>query len=190
MRLPSLIQLGLAIGGLASSIESNLTYFGAPRATLDGVLPVLDIAESYIRSQNHDGSSAIGFTGDGSCSANNPCILGSCCNRNGKFSQCRVLLQAILTGFEGQCGYGPEHCSPDKCVANCDAKAPCGEFSVDGVTSCPLNACCSRLGFCGMSDVFCRDSTSAAQTAGANGVPSCGKGSGSASRHVAYYQSW
>jgi len=90
MRLPSVIQLGLvAIGGLASSIESNLTYFGAPRASLDGVLPVLDIAEGYIRSQTDDGGSAVGSSHT-SCSANNPCILGSCCNRDGKFSQCCV----------------------------------------------------------------------------------------------------
>ncbi|KAL5113577.1 hypothetical protein ACEQ8H_008557, partial [Pleosporales sp. CAS-2024a] len=94
-----------------------------------------------------------------------------------------------------QCGYRPEHCSPSApktCVANCDAQAPCGEFSAGGKKECPLSVCCSRhFGFCGTSDVFCRNATyaTAATTADA-GVPSCGKNSGTASRRVAYYQSW
>lgn len=98
-----------------------------------------------------------------------------------------------LTIFPGQCGYRPEHCSPSSpktCVANCDAKAPCGEFSADGKTSCPLNVCCSRLGFCGTLDVFCRDTAAIAGVDGAADDPSCGKNSGSASRRIAYYQSW
>ncbi|KAF2828249.1 glycoside hydrolase [Ophiobolus disseminans] len=172
MWLLLLLQLGLVATALASSVKSNLTYFGAPRASLDGVLPVLEIAEGYIRSQSNVDVTTFKSESEVGCGANSPCILGSCCTSL------------------GHCGYPPEHCSPDKCVADCNAKAPCGEFSVDGVTSCPLNACCSRLGFCGVSDVFCRDVQSTAQIAGANDVPSCGKGSGSASRHVAYYQAW
>jgi hypothetical protein len=109
-------------------------------------------------------------------------------------------LQSANCSSSGQCGYRNEHCSPSSpksCVANCDARAPCGEFSADGRTVCPLNACCSRLGFCGTSDIFCRDTATSAGDSTCSGgncgdiqSPSCGKGSGSASRRIAYYQSW
>jgi hypothetical protein len=171
MRLPLLFsKLGLvAIGVLA---ESNLTYFGAPRLYLDPLLPSLDIAEGYIRQS--EGIQAAGSSvAAGLCSADNPCVLGSCCSK------------------DGQCGYLPENCSPETCVADCGAKAACGEYSADGETSCPLNACCSHLGFCGFSDAFChRDAGFGAQIAATAEKPSCGKSSGSASRRVAYYQSW
>ncbi|KAH4000096.1 hypothetical protein HBH98_070970 [Parastagonospora nodorum] len=178
MRLPFLLPLlrplvalvGLALGAL----EANST---APRSSIDGVPPVLDIAESYIRSQTDGSAIAIGYNGMANCSSRNPCILGSCCNS------------------DGQCGYRPEHCSPSSpktCVANCDAKAPCGKYSADGKTSCPLNVCCSSSGFCGTSDVFCHDSAGGAKASEnvAAGAPSCGKNSNTASRRIAYYQSW
>jgi hypothetical protein len=89
MRLPlffALLGLLLAVGGHASSNgapESNLTYFGAPRFSIEGVLPVFDIAESYIRSQTDGSAKAISFNGEGGCSVSTPCILGSCCNSDG-----------------------------------------------------------------------------------------------------------
>jgi hypothetical protein len=89
MRLPFLLPLLgllLAIGGAAFGLgapESNLTYFGAPRFSIQGVLPVFDIAESYIRSQTDGSTKAITSTGKGGCSAKEPCILGSCCNSDG-----------------------------------------------------------------------------------------------------------
>ncbi|KAL1593099.1 hypothetical protein SLS59_009424 [Nothophoma quercina] len=153
MRLPSFALLALASVGLSGA--TNLTLFGAPRASLDPVLLVLSIEESYI------------------------------------------ILQT-----DGQCGYRDEHCKVD-CVANCDAKAPCGINSKDGKQKCPLNLCCSHLGFCGASDAFCRDvtesgiSTPCQKDFGTCGTvstksttPSCGKGSGTASRRVAYYEGW
>jgi hypothetical protein len=91
MRLLFLLPLlGLlpAIGGAAlrsGAPESNVTYFGAPRFSIQGVLPVFDIAESYIRSQTDSSAKAIGFTDDGKCSASNPCILGTCCNSDGMY---------------------------------------------------------------------------------------------------------
>jgi hypothetical protein len=94
--LPFFPLLGLlAIGGHASSNgahESNLTYFGAPRLSIEGVLPVFDIAESYIRSQTDGSAKAIGLHAEGGCSAGNPCILGSCCNSDG-MCHARVLLR-------------------------------------------------------------------------------------------------
>lgn len=86
MRLPFLILLGLVAIGLASNVESNLTYFGAPRASLDGVLPVLEIAEDYIRSQS-DVVTIVDFEkSEAGCNANSPRLLGSCCNSDVKFS--------------------------------------------------------------------------------------------------------
>jgi hypothetical protein len=115
-------------------------------------------------------------------------------------SLCYDCVYNLLTHFAGQCGYRPEHCSqsgPKQCVADCDAKAPCGEFSADGKTSCPLNVCCSHMGFCGTSDLFCDDMSTMGDGSPCLGdncspvvAPSCGKGSGTASRRVAYYQSW
>lgn len=69
----------------AHSHESNLTYLGAPRFSIEGVLPVLEIAESYIRSQTDGNVKQIGAKGDGRCSTRNPCILGSCCNSDGRY---------------------------------------------------------------------------------------------------------
>lgn len=109
--------------------------------------------------------------------------------------------QWTLTRALGQCGYRDEHCK-QSCVANCDAKAPCGVSSKDGAQTCPLNLCCSHFGFCGVSNVFCRDETASGQstpcqkgfgkcnTVSTRATPSCGKGSSTASRRIAYYEGW
>lgn len=54
--------------------------------------------------------------GQSQCDEKNPCIDGSCCNK------------------EGKCGYKPAHCVPENCISNCDARAMCGIDSVDGST--------------------------------------------------------
>ncbi|KAJ8114497.1 hypothetical protein OPT61_g3630 [Boeremia exigua] len=175
--------LGLtAFSGHAFGADSDLALFGAPRHNLDGVLPVLDIEEQYIRSQTDGSVKAFGGT-DLSCTVDSPCPDGSCCNA------------------QGQCGYRDEHCK-SSCVANCDAKAPCGVNSENGQLTCPLNVCCSHFGFCGASEAFCRDETeSGLSTPCQKGfgkcdivktraTPTCGKGSGTASRRIAYYEGW
>ncbi|KAF2845251.1 glycoside hydrolase family 18 protein, partial [Plenodomus tracheiphilus IPT5] len=182
--LPLSVALWLAIFGSASSAaqsQSNLTYFGAPRLSLTGVTPTLDITEGYILAQTNTSVSTLSSSAH--CSAANPCVDGSCCNSN------------------GLCGYRPEHCrlsSPVTCVANCNATAPCGEFSAGGSTTCPLNLCCSYFGFCGASEPFCNAQVHT-QTGldapcqgncGGTQIPSCGKESGTASRRIAYYETW
>ncbi|KAJ4983451.1 hypothetical protein SVAN01_11059 [Stagonosporopsis vannaccii] len=175
--------LGLAASsGYAPKGESDLSSFGAPRHNLDGVLPVLDIEEYFIRSQTDGGAKAFGGT-DLRCSASTPCPDGSCCNSR------------------GECGYRDEHCK-ESCVANCDAKAPCGVNSEDGQRTCPLNVCCSHFGFCGANEAFCRDTTDSGLstpcqknfgkcgTVRKQATPVCGKNSGTASRRVAYYEGW
>lgn len=85
MRLPFIASafLGLAASGsYASEGESNLALFGAPRHNLDGVIPILDLEEQYIRRQT--GDSPQGFAGaDIQCSPGSPCSDGSCCNSQG-----------------------------------------------------------------------------------------------------------
>jgi hypothetical protein len=85
--LLALLELLVATGSHASTFgasDSNLTYFGAPRFSIKGVLPVFDIAEGYIRSQTDNSAKILTLKGDGGCSRSNPCALGSCCNSDGK----------------------------------------------------------------------------------------------------------
>ena len=58
------------------------------------------------------------------CGPGQPCLDGSCCNKDGK------------------CGYKDRNCAPDVCLSNCDAKAMCGIDSADGKTPCGLKLCC------------------------------------------------
>lgn len=75
------------------------------------------------------------------CSATKKCATG-CCS---KF---------------GFCGFGKDYCSPEVCVAGCNAKLQCdpGTFGADYVElqKCPLNAC-SKRGYCGATAEFCTD---------------------------------
>lgn len=74
----------LALTSVSLSNGSNLTSFGAPRASLDPVLPVLSIEESYIRAQTDDTTNTVFGVADVlQCSASNPCADGSCCNLQG-----------------------------------------------------------------------------------------------------------
>lgn len=71
------------------------------------------------------------------------------------------------------------------CVANCDRKAYCdpGNYTTQfaEVSKCPLNVCCSKWGYCGLTEEFC----------GTKKVkrPSCNK-SGPVNRVVGYYEGW
>jgi hypothetical protein len=69
-----------------------------------------------------------------SCGILHPCGNGACC------------------GESGFCGFGPTYCGTG-CTSNCNAKAPCGQYSEGGNTLCPLNVCCSQWGFCGTTSV-------------------------------------
>jgi chitinase len=74
------------------------------------------------------------------CNAKKPCGNGACC------------------GGSGYCGYGPTYCG-SKCVSNCDAVAECGKYAKTPGTTCPLNTCCSKFGFCGTITDFCKGMT-------------------------------
>jgi hypothetical protein len=65
----------------------------------------------------------------GACDASTPCVNGACCS---------------VSGF---CGYSPAFCGSGNCTSNCNAKAECGEYAVEGEQDCPLNVCCSQFGY-------------------------------------------
>lgn len=102
-------------------------------------------------------------------SATQPCKIGCC-------------------GGNNICGLGPDYCSPQNCQNSCGAKSDCypgwgSQWSAR--ENCPLNVCCSKFGFCGMTEGFC----------GAKQVkrPSCSSSGGSSSpaqRIVGYYEGW
>ncbi|KAE8361527.1 glycoside hydrolase [Aspergillus caelatus] len=100
------------------------------------------------------------------CSADVPCEIG-CCGKN------------------NVCGLGPDYCAKDKCINNCDAKAECNPGDWDNkyinATTCPLNVCCSKFGFCGTTEEFCGDKTVSR--------PSCDASSQQITRVIGYYNS-
>ncbi|KAF2429131.1 glycoside hydrolase, partial [Tothia fuscella] len=124
-----------------------------------------------------DGPTAKPSEGPIQCGPNQPCLDGSCCNK------------------EGKCGYKLGHCAPENCLSNCKAKAMCGMDSVDGATPCGLKLCCSFYGWCGTEDAQpqfgrtpCQEGYGSCEI---TAPPQCGPGSGtSKKRRVGYYQGW
>ncbi|RAL04126.1 putative class V chitinase [Aspergillus ibericus CBS 121593] len=124
--------------------------------------------------------SVIGRCDDIACSESNPCTEG-CCSK----------LSAV-------CGYGPDYCSSDNCIAAASTNGTCSQLSdcdpsVSGWTTtawgseyassekCPLNVCCSAYGFCGTTSDFCGNTTVA--------EPVC-EGSSATKKTIAYYEGW
>jgi GH18 family chitinase len=91
MRLSYIFPLTLALVafcGYAYNIDgagSNVTYVGSPRHMLDAIQPTMDIEEQYIQAQtNENFDVGLISTEHQQCSAEKPCLDGSCCNANGK----------------------------------------------------------------------------------------------------------
>ncbi|KAK7962737.1 uncharacterized protein PG986_003562 [Apiospora aurea] len=105
----------------------------------------------------------------GACAPGTSCTNGACCSKT------------------GICGYAPEQCGKDTCISNCDAKAECGQYGVEGKKTCPINVCCSKHGFCGTTELFCMDGCQEGfGGCGEVQQPSCsGVGAG---RSVGYYE--
>ncbi|SPJ79175.1 related to chitinase [Fusarium torulosum] len=115
-----------------------------------------------------------------SCSEQKPCANGACCSK------------------AGVCNYGPEACgtngkSPnDKCWSNCDAHAECGRYAKIPGQKCPLNVCCSRYGFCGMTKDFCKVTSKKEESCQSNcAQPGSGGSKGDVQKRViGYYEAW
>ncbi|KAK4441922.1 chitinase [Podospora aff. communis PSN243] len=109
---------------------------------------------------------------DWTCGPGKPCEIGCC----GQVNQEGV----------GVCGMGPTYCGPGNCTSSCTAKSDCDpgwgmEYSL--ASSCPLNVCCSKFGFCGVSDDFCEGRRVAS--------PECAIEDGTSDkRTIGYYEGW
>ncbi|KAK5991256.1 Chitinase-3-like protein 1 [Cladobotryum mycophilum] len=105
-----------------------------------------------------------------SCSESKPCKIG-CCG-------------VLDDDGEGKCGSGPKLCGKD-CISQCDWKSQCDPgwgMEYASSSTCPLNVCCSKFGFCGITEAFCRGYEV--------DRPSCPGGKSVNKRTVGYYQAW
>ncbi|KAH6651435.1 glycosyl hydrolases family 18-domain-containing protein [Truncatella angustata] len=118
---------------------------------------------------------------DYTCGPDRPCANSACCPK------------ASL-----QCNYGEEACgtsgiSPnDVCWSNCDAKAECGKNAKVPGQKCPLNVCCGKWGFCGMTDDYC-DAEDHGATGGCQSncnQPAPKHKADSQDRVIGYYEAW
>ncbi|OJJ42539.1 hypothetical protein ASPZODRAFT_147179 [Penicilliopsis zonata CBS 506.65] len=109
--------------------------------------------------------------GDYTCSKIKKCLLG-CCG----------LLDNMGNGI---CGLGPEFCGPG-CTSSCDQKSECDPgwgIQWSKASTCPLNVCCSRYGFCGTTSDFCGGLVVSS--------PQCDISTNSSNqRTVGYYEGW
>ncbi|KAL4909586.1 hypothetical protein BDW74DRAFT_174788 [Aspergillus multicolor] len=122
------------------------------------------------------------------CDANRPCANDACCSK---------------AGF---CGLGPDceyddmppsaamltpdlmctDCSPESCVSGCDNRAYCDPGGYEGYaehSKCPLNVCCSKYGYCGITEEFCGDKKVKRPSADYNGYTPL-------NTIVGYYEGW
>ncbi|KFY45856.1 hypothetical protein V494_00722 [Pseudogymnoascus sp. VKM F-4513 (FW-928)] len=118
---------------------------------------------------------------DYTCGPDRPCANKACCPK------------ATLS-----CNYGEEACgtsgtSPnDVCWSNCDAKSECGKDAKVPGQKCPLNVCCGKWGFCGMTKDFC-DKKDHGATGGCQSncdQPGPKNKASSQSRVIGYYEGW
>ncbi|KAI0850294.1 carbohydrate-binding module family 18 [Daldinia vernicosa] len=118
---------------------------------------------------------------DYTCAPDRPCSNKACCPK------------ATL-----ECNYGEEACgtsgvSPnDVCWSNCDAKSECGKDAKTPGLECPLNVCCGKWGFCGMTDDYC-DVKDHGATGGCQSncnQPGPKNKANSQSRVIGYYEAW
>lgn len=118
---------------------------------------------------------------DYTCAPDRPCANKACCPK------------ATLS-----CNYGEEACgtsgvSPnDKCWSNCDAKSECGKNAQKPGQECPLNVCCGKWGFCGMTSDFC-DVEDHGATGGCQSncdQPGPKEKASGQDRVIGYYEAW
>lgn len=132
---------------LAENVDSSLTTYGleTQQQPDKGVIDLLELGTQYILGQdlqsvlgngtknNNSISPAVlrsipvnkRVEGPVQCGPNQPCLDGSCCNKDGK------------------CGFKQAQCDPENCLSNCNATAMCSIDSADHKTPCGLKLCCS-----------------------------------------------
>ncbi|PVH71895.1 glycoside hydrolase family 18 protein [Cadophora sp. DSE1049] len=89
---------------------------------------------------------------------------------------------------------GTSGISPNEvCWSNCDAKAECGKNSNVPGQKCPLNVCCGKWGFCGMTEDFCDKEDHGATGGCQSNCEQPGpknKASDQLNRVIGYYEAW
>jgi chitinase len=92
------------------------------------------------------------------------------------------VLRDKTTG-KGVCGLGPDFCG-DGCISTCYYKSECDPgwgMQWSNASTCPVNVCCSKFGFCGTTKDFC------------NGVvtpsPECSTKTAD-EKLIGYYEGW
>ncbi|ENH99491.1 glycoside hydrolase family 18 protein [Bipolaris maydis ATCC 48331] len=119
---------------------------------------------------------------DYTCGPDRPCKNKACCPK-----------------ATGQCNYGEKACgtsgiSPNEvCWSNCDAKAECGKNAAIPGQKCPLNVCCGKWGFCGMTKDFCDKEDHGATGGCQSNCDQPGpknKASDQLNRVIGYYEAW
>ncbi|EAQ84573.1 hypothetical protein CHGG_08587 [Chaetomium globosum CBS 148.51] len=118
---------------------------------------------------------------DYTCAPDRPCANKACCPK------------ATLS-----CNYGEEACgtsgiSPNEvCWSNCDAKSECGKDAKVPGQECPLNVCCGKWGFCGMTEDYC-DKEDHGATGGCQSncdQPGPKNKASTQARVIGYYEGW
>ncbi|EUC34079.1 glycoside hydrolase family 18 protein [Bipolaris zeicola 26-R-13] len=119
---------------------------------------------------------------DYTCGPDRPCKNKACCPK-----------------ATGQCNYGEKACgtsgvSPNEvCWSNCNAKAECGKNAAIPGQKCPLNVCCGKWGFCGMTKDFCEKEDHGATGGCQSNCDQPGpknKASDQLNRVIGYYEAW
>ncbi|KAJ6785998.1 hypothetical protein PWT90_07634 [Aphanocladium album] len=156
--------------------DDELPVCSADNLTLDNGISSIGQSELSLF-----GRQVVGNT-DYTCGPDRPCKNKACCPKK-----------------TGQCNYGEEACgtsgiSPnDVCWSNCDAKSECGKNAKVPGQKCPLNVCCGKWGFCGMTEDYC-DAEDHGATGGCQS--NCdqpgpkNKASDQLNRVIGYYEAW
>jgi chitinase len=96
-----------------------------------------------------------------------------------------IFLLGRDTAGNGVCGLGPDFCGTG-CTSTCNYKSECDPgwgLQWSNASTCPLNVCCSKFGFCGTTADFCGGKTVTS--------PTCDPAAGSSNkRTIGYYEGW
>ncbi|KAK4096330.1 glycoside hydrolase family 18 protein [Parathielavia hyrcaniae] len=151
----------------------QMIFASAAAAMLVLMQPILAATSAEMfRAQAEEAgkvAAAAAETPDYTCSSTKPCSLGCC----GPLDDTGV----------GACGAGPDFCG-EECTSQCGWKSECDPgwgIQWSNASTCPLNVCCSKFGFCGTTQDFCDGKVVS--------KPEC-SGRSSDAITIGYYEGW
>ncbi|TPX21388.1 hypothetical protein DIZ76_015345 [Coccidioides immitis] len=162
---------------ILAEIPPRMIFDYSAKSRGDDALPICPAAQENVKFLL---ATDFNIAEDYSCAPDRPCSNGACCPK-------KTL----------SCNYGEEYCgtnniSPNEvCWSNCDAKAECGKNADPPGKECPLNVCCSKWGFCGMTKEFCEKGTDDEPGCQSNcDQPRPGKKASEQNIIIGYYEAW